>query len=192
MARKNVQMARQPMAVGPDSHRTLDQALMVRFPGVAAVLWRIASRLWDLLRPTSPIRRAIVGALARRSTLALNRGDLEVFSLVVHPEIESINNAEVVALGGLEPRVHGRAAWIEMQRRWLGDWDEFRYEPDEVIDFGDHRVLTLGRVKGRGRGSGLVVDSEWAILITMLDGLIRHEQNFLDHAEGLEAAGLSE
>jgi hypothetical protein len=123
---------------------------------------------------------------------AVNRRDLEVLSVIVHPEIESINTPDVVALGGLVPGSHGREAWIANQQHWLDDWHEFRYEPNEVFDLGEHRFLLLGRVRGTGRGSGLVVDSEWGLLATISDGLLRRERNFLQRAEALDAAGLSE
>lgn len=35
-------------------------------------------------------------------------------------------------------------------------WEEFRYVVDDIRDLGDS-VLTLGRLEGRGRGSGVLV-----------------------------------
>jgi hypothetical protein len=98
----------------------------------------------------------------------------------------------VVALGGLVLHSHGRETWLEGQRRWLDDWEELRYEPDEVLDLGDDRFLLLGGGRGTGRSSGIVVDTEWGLLANISDGLLSREQNFLDRAEALEAAGLSE
>ena len=60
-----------------------------------------------------------------------------------------------------------------------------------MIDLGD-RVLVVGRVKGSGLSSGAAVDSEWADLFTVSAGRVIREQVFFDHAEGLEAAGVSE
>ena len=122
----------------------------------------------------------------------LNRRDLEAFSTFVHPEIESVNTPRVVALGGLVAGSRGRETWVEGQRRWLADWGELRYEPDQIFDLGDERFLLLGRASGIGRGSGVEIDTEWGLLATISDGLLAREQNFLDRAEALEAAGLSE
>lgn len=98
------------------------------------------------------------------------------------------------AIRVLAPRVlemlNGRETWIEGQRRWLADWGEFRYEPDEVLDLGGDRLLLVGRVRGVGRGSGVEIDSEWGLLATISDGLLAREQSFLDKAEALEAASL--
>ena len=144
------------------------------------------------LPPRSRLRRTAFRILLRRSCEALNRRDLELFSIFVHPQIESVNTPQVVALGGLVPGSRGREAWIEGQRRWLDDWDELRYEPEEALDLGDDTMLLLGRIKATGRGSGIVVDSEWALLASVSHGRLARERNFLDRAEALEAVGLRE
>jgi hypothetical protein len=54
------------------------------------------------------------------------------------------------------------------------------------------RVLVLGRLKGSGLSSGAAIDNEWADLDTFSAGRVIRRQIFLDHAEGLEAAGLRE
>jgi hypothetical protein len=192
MSQENVEIVRQAVAVRADTRRGIDQKLFVRVPGATTALFRVTWRLMRRLPPRSPLRRAVARIFARRGCEALNRRDLEMFSVFVHPEIESVNTPQVVALGALTPGSHGREAWVAGQRRWLADWEEWRYEPDEVLDLGDDRFLLLGRVIGTGRGSGIVVDSEWGLLATISDGLIGRDQNFLDRSEALEAAGQSE
>ena len=192
MVRENTEVVRQPLAVRPKTRRGMDQRLYLRLPGVATALFRAGWRLLRALPPRSRLRRTAFRILLQRSCEALNRRDLEVFSIFVHPEIESVNTPQVVALGGLVPGSHGRAAWIEGQRRWLDDWDELRYEPHEVLDFGNDQMLVLGRIKATGRSSGIVVNSEWGLLASVSDGQLAREQNFLDRAEALEAVGLGE
>ena len=55
-------------------------------------------------------------------------------------------------------------------RAWAADseaaFDELRTASDEFRDLGD-RVLMLGRVFGRGRGSGIPIESEIAFLSTL-------------------------
>ena len=181
---------RQRVVVRPETRRPIDQELWVRLPGAAVALYRAAWRVIGARPPSSRVRRAAVRALCRRGCEVLNRRDFEVAWVFVHPEIESVNTPRVVELGGLSPGSHGREAWVEGQRRWLEDWEEFRYDGQEVVDLGGDRFLLLGRVKATGRGSGVLVDSEWGLLYTVADGLLAHERNFLDHAEALEAAGL--
>ena len=80
-------------------------------------------------------------------------------------------------------------------RAWAADYEaafeEVRTTPEEFRDLDD-RVLMLGRVVGRGRGSGVVVESPTAFLATLRGGRIVHVKGFLDWNEALEAAGLSE
>ena len=62
---------------------------------------------------------------------------------------------------------------------------------DEFRDLGD-RVLLLGRTEGRGRGSGVQVDSPIGVVFDFRDGKMSRVRAYLDHGEALRAAGLSE
>jgi uncharacterized protein len=70
-------------------------------------------------------------------------------------------------------------------------WHEFHSVVDDYRDLGD-RVLMLGRSTGRGRGSGVTVDAPTATIIDFHDGKVSRVRLYLDHAEALRAAGLSE
>jgi ketosteroid isomerase-like protein len=80
-------------------------------------------------------------------------------------------------------------------RAWAADseaaFDVLRTTPEEFRDLGD-RVLMLGHVSGRGRESGVVVESQIAFLSTFRGGMIIYAKGFLDWNQALEAAGLSE
>jgi ketosteroid isomerase-like protein len=97
-----------------------------------------------------------------------------------------------VALGTFPERLFGREERIRSERGWREGWDDFRYEPEELIDLADQRVLMLGRMIGSGRASGAVLESEWADLLTFSRGQVIREQVFFSRAEALDAAGLSE
>ena len=70
-------------------------------------------------------------------------------------------------------------------------FDDFQFEPERFIETGD-KVVALLRARGRGKGSGVVVERSVAHVWT-LDGRkpVRVEI-YLDIAEGMKAAGLSE
>ncbi len=71
------------------------------------------------------------------------------------------------------------------------NWEELQSIAEEFRDLGD-RVLVIGRLKGRGKGSGAPVDT---VCLTVLDfraDRVSRARVFLDRAEGLRAAGLSE
>lgn len=56
--------------------------------------------------------------------------------------------------------------------RWFAElaeaWETFRIDVEEVVDLGD-RVVVLGRIRNRGRGSGIAVDAVAAHLWTVDD-----------------------
>ena len=93
------------------------------------------------------------------------------------------------------PDIHGvyvgRDAVIEASRRYWGTWDEYSLDADELIDAGSSVVLVVHE-RGRGRGSGAPFDRRWAQVWTFREGRIVRWELFVDKAEALEAAGLSE
>ena len=62
---------------------------------------------------------------------------------------------------------------------------------EEFRDLGD-RVLELGRMKGRGKGSGVPVDQPFVSILDFRGDRIWRLRVYHDRAEGLRAAGLSE
>jgi ketosteroid isomerase-like protein len=70
-------------------------------------------------------------------------------------------------------------------------WESFQFKATDLRDLGD-RVLILGDVRGRGRGSGVVVDDRWAWIVELREGRAASLRGFLSQREALEAAGLSE
>ena len=70
-------------------------------------------------------------------------------------------------------------------------WEAFRVIGDELRDLGGS-VLVLGRAEGRGRGSGVQVDTPLGIVFDFCRTKVRRARAYLDHGEALRAAGLSE
>jgi ketosteroid isomerase-like protein len=70
-------------------------------------------------------------------------------------------------------------------------WEELHVLGDEIRDLGD-RVLVLGRVEGRGRGSGVQVDAPAGIVVDFRGGKMSRVRAYLDRGEALRAAGLAE
>jgi ketosteroid isomerase-like protein len=70
-------------------------------------------------------------------------------------------------------------------------WEEVCILGDEFRDLVS-RVLVLGRAEGRGRGSGVPVHAPQGIIFDVRGGKISRVRSYLDHAEALWAAGLSE
>ena len=128
--------------------------------------------------------------IVRRSLRAYANGDIEEMLAHVDPDGE-LHSAIV---GGAEGSVyHGHDGF----RRWQGDagaaFAELSIELTEFRDLGD-RVIGLGRIRARGRESGVELDSETSWLFTLRNGRILKAQGFLSREKALEAvrgAGLS-
>ena len=125
--------------------------------------------------------------IVRKVFAALNRGDETALGLA-HPEIVIDATRSV-----FNPKTYfGR----EGIRQWLADtneiWEDMHTEQNEFIDAGD-RVVVIGRLVGKGKGSGVEVESPNGTILTIRDGLvIRSETGYTSRREALEAAGLRE
>jgi uncharacterized protein len=77
----------------------------------------------------------------------------------------------------------------ERLREWLSPWEHWRCEAEDYVEYGEH-VVVLCRYRGRGKGSGAVVDTKGAHLWTMRDGKAIRLEVFADRARALAAAGV--
>lgn len=74
---------------------------------------------------------------------------------------------------------------------WIEPWEMVRFEPVELIDVGDGRVLILSYMHARGRGSGVQVNDRLAQLLEFSEGAVARQRNWLGSwAEGLRSAGV--
>ena len=71
-------------------------------------------------------------------------------------------------------------------------FDEFRFEFEDVLDAGDDRVVLLLHLHGRGKDSGAVFEERPAWVQTIRDGKAVRIEAYLDRGEALEAVGLSD
>jgi ketosteroid isomerase-like protein len=68
-------------------------------------------------------------------------------------------------------------------------WEEFRVVPEQFIDAGD-RVVVMEKVRGRGRSSGVEVETRThATIWTLRDGQVTRVQVGVDPNEALKAVG---
>jgi ketosteroid isomerase-like protein len=88
--------------------------------------------------------------------------------------------------------IHGK----EAVRAWLQDWidtfDEFWFEPIELIDAGEDTVVAVERYGGRAKLSGVETDQTEAVVLTIRDGKIAGGREYATRDQALEAARLSE
>jgi ketosteroid isomerase-like protein len=123
--------------------------------------------------------------IVRQSEEALLRRDRDAW-LAIHDEEFEI----VPVRDWLEGAVRGREAGWEFQMRIL---DSFKWVVEvEHVNAGVDKVLGHLRADLRGAGSGAEVELDQWFVTTVRQGRILRLQWFTDHAEALEAAGLSE
>jgi ketosteroid isomerase-like protein len=80
-------------------------------------------------------------------------------------------------------------------RQFFGDmsetWADWGFDVDEARDLDEH-VLITGRQRGRGRASGVEVDSPRACVLAVRDGLVTELRYFTEPTEALRALGLEQ
>lgn len=81
----------------------------------------------------------------------------------------------------------GLARWLE---DWATAWAEYTIEPTDFLDAGNYVVVVL-RMRATGRGSGLELDREDAIVYELHDGKIIRCEYFNDKLHALAAAGIT-
>jgi ketosteroid isomerase-like protein len=94
---------------------------------------------------------------------ALNRSDLtRVFGLIA-PDIDWHDQATMPDGPG-----RGRESFMQYLHSWLESFDEFRIEPDEIFEQGDHLIAVVCQT-GRGRISGAEIAVRIAHVWTIED-----------------------
>jgi ketosteroid isomerase-like protein len=96
----------------------------------------------------------------------------------------------VPMLDQLEPFC-GHRGVAEFFRRWLGTWEGYRFELEEIHQTDDGRVVTLFTESGRGRGSGAPVTIKPLGIWTVEGGKVVNYRGYMNRDEGRRAAGLS-
>lgn len=113
---------------------------------------------------------------------AYGRQDLEAVLEALHPAVEWV---PPIALA--EGRVFRGHAGV---RRWWADltstFEGFSAEVDEVREVGG-RLVVLGRLRSRGKESGVEISDEVGWLWGFREGTISSMHVYLSHGEALKA-----
>ena len=115
--------------------------------------------------------------------------DIEGMLSDVHPKVEidySDSNAPDASV------YHGHAECRAFVQSRFEDFEERRFEALELIDAPPDAVIAVGRMRGRGRASGVAVEAGSVTLWSLLDGKVGRIKLYQTRDEALEAVGLAE
>jgi hypothetical protein len=164
--------------------RTLDERLIVRWPGA----WATLSRAVGGLPPRSRLRRALLQRNALSGWGAWVRGDLDLCLVRFAPDYRYDPPSEWLIPG--MPSVYRGHAGL---RKWAADlheaWEFIDHTPLELVDAGEV-IAFLCRIRLRARTSGIELDSRLGQLFWIERGLIVREQDFADWDDALRAIGV--
>jgi ketosteroid isomerase-like protein len=96
---------------------------------------------------------------------ALNRGELSDVLELLDPDIEC-HEPEPSPEAGTHV---GRESFERFLGSWIASFEEFRVEPEQVVERGDE-VIAVVRQSGRGRAGGVEIDARLAHVWTIKDG----------------------
>jgi ketosteroid isomerase-like protein len=123
----------------------------------------------------------------RRQVDAFNRGDLEAWLITIHPS---------VTFAPISASIEGVYEGHEGLRLWFADnresFESFRVSHTDVRDLGDDRLLAIGTIHLRARGSGIETDVPTAAIATWRDGMLIDWKDYGDPDEATVAAGLGQ
>jgi ketosteroid isomerase-like protein len=126
----------------------------------------------------------------KRAVEANNRRDYDALLAELHTDVEW-HGVMGVMFGGEATVYRGHAGVLE----YLRDVDEgFTVRDIQWSEFRDlgERIVVLGHVRGRGRESGIELDSQYGAVADFKEGKVIKYWDYFDHKEALEAAALSE
>jgi hypothetical protein len=181
------EVVRTPIGPGArlPARRTLDEALLVRWPS----LFPLISRPMQALPPRSRLRRAALRRTALSGWGAWQRGDFDLMAVRFAPGYRYEPPREWMAVG-MRSVYRGH----EGLREWAADmreaWEWVDNMPLEIIDAGNPMVF-VNRIRLRARGSGVEFEYRAGLVFWTERGLIVREHDFLDSDEALCAAGIS-
>ncbi len=122
--------------------------------------------------------------LVRSIYAAWARGDYRTTDWAA-PEIE------FVIVGGPDPgNWIGVSAMADGWRAWLSAWDDYVAGADEFRELDRDRVLVLGRMGGRGKASGLRVETNFANVFELRGGAVTRLRLYSDRDRALADLGL--
>jgi ketosteroid isomerase-like protein len=126
--------------------------------------------------------------VVRKNFEAFNGRDIDAWLTQWHPEGEWYP-AMSSHFDGESHR--GHAALRRLAEDYCETWVALTLTAEGITEVGA-RLLVLGRVRARGKGSGVEIERPWAWIVEFRGDKIIRLRAYLDQAEALKAVGLRE
>jgi ketosteroid isomerase-like protein len=128
-------------------------------------------------RPSSGAQRDTAAVAPSNLDLARGAiGDMRALIDLLDEDVEWDNTKPNVPADHMG--IHrGKAAVQWIIESWVGTWEDYAFEIEELIDKGEHIVLAVHEY-GRGRASGIPLDSRYCLVWSFRDGRIVHGASF--------------
>jgi ketosteroid isomerase-like protein len=165
--------------------RTLDEQLTVHAPR----LYRAVARRILRLPLSSRLRGRMIGRRTMAGYHAMNRGDVDLLLAIYDPQVVVRFHPGGPMPPDLTGEHHGHDGFRELWQAWSDSWEEFRFEPEEVIDLGE-AILVSVTLQGRGRASGIETRMPLYEVFRFRDGIIFQHEDFTDKGAAERAVGL--
>jgi len=129
-------------------------------------------RMDELLRERGPGRDRRLREGYERAYAAFNRGDWEATTAIMDSERFLLRTAEPEKIVDLREVYEGVEGFIEYQLFVRDALSNLEMSLEELIDAGPNRLLVLQRHSAEGRGSGVPVDWQLAVLYEYREGML--------------------
>jgi ketosteroid isomerase-like protein len=126
----------------------------------------------------------------KRGAEAYNRRDVDALLKELDPEVEW-HSALLIPFGGEATVSRGHDGVLEVLGEVYEALAEIHLDYSQIRDLGD-RIVGIGRIRTRGKQSGVVTEMAFGTVADMKNGKTIRVWTYLDPQEALEAAGLSE
>ena len=128
-----------------------------------------------------------------RENVEVVRRFYEHFNQLHEPPWEAFEQDAVFDASGVVgfAELRGRDEVLAAIREYAAAWDDWRMDPEELVDAGDHVVTTV-RDGGRLKATGDEIHNRFFHVFTFRTGKVARWQTFTDKDRALKAAGLSE
>jgi ketosteroid isomerase-like protein len=118
-------------------------------------------------------------------------GELEAaLAELVEPDFETTMVGPEYAVARATGR--GMEGFDEAWRDWTSPFESLSIEPEETIDAGGGKVVTLVRQRGVTKTGGVEIESKAAAVWTVRDGRVSSVEFHLDQEFAKRSAGLAE